>query len=174
MKLNLGCGHDHKKGYVNCDVSKDVNPDKIVDLEKKLPFKNNSVEKIIIEHCLEHIKNFIPLMHELHRISKNDTEIKIKVPFYTSWGQYNDPTHVRFFTPFTFNYFKKGNYSHEAFVKKDLFRINNINLNFGVGPSKKWNWFFNPLLNLNHKVYCRFFAWTFPASEIEFDLRVIK
>lgn len=34
MKLNLGCGRDKIKGYVNCDISKSVNPDKVVDLEK--------------------------------------------------------------------------------------------------------------------------------------------
>ena len=33
MKLNLGCGHDHKEGYVNVDVSDLGNPDMVVDLE---------------------------------------------------------------------------------------------------------------------------------------------
>jgi len=34
MKLQFGCGHDKIKGYINCDISPQVNPDKIVDLEK--------------------------------------------------------------------------------------------------------------------------------------------
>ena len=105
MKLNLGCGLDKKKGYVNCDVSSDVNPDKVVDLEKKLPFKSNSVDEIIASHVLEHIVNFVPLMHEFHRVCKKGVKIKIAVPFYASCEQATDPTHVRVFTPFTFNYF---------------------------------------------------------------------
>jgi len=175
MKLHLGCGNKHLQGYVNCDISSEVNPDKVVDLEKSpLPFKDDSVREIIAEHVLEHIQNFIPLMHEFHRISKKGTKIKIKTPFYSSWGQFNDPTHVRFFTPFTFNYFSKGNYSHEVDVKKDVFKIKKVKLNFGVGSSRKLNFLFNPFLNLNHRIYCRFFAWIFPAAEIEYELIVLK
>jgi len=175
MKLHLGCGNDYLEGYINCDISKEVNPDKIVNLEKiPLPFKENCIEEIIANHVLEHITNFIPLIHEFHRICKDKSLIKIKVPFYSSWGQFNDPTHVRFFTPFTFSYFNKGNYSHEVGSKRDMFEIKKIKINFGIGHSSKLNWLFNPLLNLNHRVYCRFFAWIFPAAEIEFELIVKK
>ena len=34
MKLNIGCGLKKKKGYINIDISKDVNPDRVVDVEK--------------------------------------------------------------------------------------------------------------------------------------------
>lgn len=174
MKLHLGCGNDYKKGYVNCDMSKEVNPDKVVNLEKKLPFKNNSVDEIIANHVLEHIHNFIPLMHELHRVCKKNAVIKIKTPFYAAWGQFNDPTHVRFFTPFTFNYFKKGNYSHEVGVNKDMFEVEKVKINYGIGTSRKLNWLMNPLINFHHAFYCRFFAFIFPASEIQYELRVLK
>ena len=175
MKLHLGCGNDKKKGYVNCDISKEVNPDKVVNLEKKLPFKTNSVDEIIANHVFEHVNNFIPLMHELWRICKNNAKIKIKVPFYSAWGQFNDPTHVRFFSPFTFNYFtQKGNYSHEVKVNKGLFKIKKVKINFGIGKSSVLNKIFNPLINFDHKFYCRFLAWIFPAAEIEFKLIIIK
>ena len=174
MKLHLGCGNDYRKGYLNCDISKEVKPDKIVNLEKKLPFKDNSITEVIANHVFEHVQNFIPLMHELHRICKKGTKIKIKVPFYAAWGQYNDPTHVRFFTPFTFNYFKKGKYSHEVSANKDMFDVKKVKINFGIGKSSKLNWLMNPLVNLYHAFYCRFFAFIFPASEIQFELVVIK
>ena len=174
MKLHLGCGNDYKKGYVNCDISQEVNPDMIVDLEKKLPFKDNSVSEVVANHVLEHVKNFIPLMHELHRICKKNARIKIKVPFFSAWGQYNDPTHVRFFTPFTFNYFKKGNYSHEVGLKNDMLEVKKVKINFGIGKSSKLNCIMNPLVNFNHTFYCRFLAFIFPSSEIEYELEVIK
>jgi SAM-dependent methyltransferase len=175
MKLNLGCGNDYKKRYINCDITDRVKVDKIVNLEEPLKmFKDNSINKIICFHTLEHIKNFVELMKELNRICKNNCIIHIKVPFYSAWGQFNDPTHVRFFTPFTFDYFKKGNYSHEIGVDNDLFKVEYVKINFGIGISSKLNKVINPIVNLNHKIYCRFFAWILPCAEIEYKLRVIK
>ncbi len=178
MKLHLGCGHDYKNGYVNCDISKDVNPDKVVDLEKELPFKNNSVDEIIANHVFEHVINFVPLMHEIHRICKKGAIIKIKVPFYAGAEQATDPTHVRSFSPFTFNYFNIkstiSEYSHEVGAKKSLLDIKEVKLNYGLGRIGKFNWFFNPIINSNHSFYCKFFAGIFPASEINFELIVLK
>jgi hypothetical protein len=174
MKLHLGCGNDYKEGYVNCDISREVLTDKIVNLEKKLPFKDNSINEVIANHVFEHVQNFIPLMHELHRICKNKAKIKIKTPFFSAWGQYNDPTHVRFFTPFTFNYFQKGNYSHEVSANKDMFEVAKVKINYGIGKSSKFNWIMNPIINFNHAVYCRFFAFIVPSSEIEYELKVLK
>jgi len=174
IKLHLGCGHDFKKGYINCDVSSQVNPDKIIDLEKKLPFKNNSVDEIIANHVFEHVINFVPMMHELYRICRKGAILKIKVPFYAAWGQYNDPTHVRFFSPFTFNYFKNGGFSHEVNCSKDMYSIKKVKINYGLGKSSKFNFLMNPIINLNHALYCRLFAFILPASEIQFELVVLK
>ncbi len=53
MKLNIGCGNDKKKGYVNVDFSPDVKPDKVWNLEKvPIPFKENSVDEILAHHVL--------------------------------------------------------------------------------------------------------------------------
>ena len=169
-KLNLGCGFDYREGYINCDMFKEVNPDIVLNLEAKLPFEDNSIEEVLANHILEHITFFIPLMHELHRILKVGGIIKIRTPFYSTWGQFNDPTHVRFFTPFTFNYFKENIYSHEVNCNKNMFKVNKVRIHFGIGQSKIMNCFIDPILNLSHRIYCRFFAWIFPAAEIEYEL----
>lgn len=172
MKLNLGCGLDKRREYLNCDKSKLVNPDRVIDLEKKLPFKNDSVDEILANHVLEHIVNFIPLMYELIRICKSGAIIKVKTPFYSAWGQFNDPTHVRFFSPKTFDYFNKGTYSHQVDSDKDLLKVKKVKINFAIGRAKVLNSIFNPLINLHQDFYCRFFAWILPASEIEYELIV--
>ena len=76
MKINLGCGNIKIKGHINIDISEEVKPDRILDLEKKLPFEDNTISEILANHVLEHINNFISLMHELHRICKNNAIIK--------------------------------------------------------------------------------------------------
>ena len=174
VKLNLGCGNTHLQGYVNCDKSKEVNPDKVVDLERKLPFKDNSIDEVIGNHILEHVFHFIPLMHELHRICKEGAILKFVVPFYASMGAFDDPTHVRFFSPFTFNYFTNNEFSYEMGARKGLFKIKKVELNYGIGTAKKLNFLINPLLNLSHRFYCKVFAWILPAAEIKFELEVVK
>jgi len=174
MKLHIGCGNDYKRGYINCDKSDKVMVDKVVDLEYPLPFKDNSFKEIIANHVLEHIYNFLPLMDEIYRICVNGAVIKIKCPFYAGWGQWNDPTHVRVITPHTFDYFRKGNYSHETGCDRNMFEVVKCRMNYAVGRSKALNIIMNPLINLWPDFYQRFFAWTFPAAEVEFELRVLK
>jgi SAM-dependent methyltransferase len=174
MRLHLGCGNDKRRGWVNCDVSPQVDPDRIVDLEEGLPFGDDSVDEILANHVFEHVRNFVPLMHEVYRVCKNGARIKVRVPFYAAWGWFNDPTHVRFFSPFTFDYFKKGTYSHEVGCDHDMFDVRRVRLNFGIGRAKKLNWIVNPIINFHQAFYCRFFAWILPATEIEYDLVVLK
>lgn len=172
MKLQIGCGHDKKMDYINLDSSSAVNPDIVWNLEKTpLPFKDKQFDEVLANHVLEHINNFIPLMHELHRITKKGGKIIIRTPFYSTWGQYNDPTHVRFFTPYTFNYFNTGTYSHEVLSNKDMFDIK-VKIIFGIGLSAKLNWLLNPIINLSHRFYCRFFAWILPSAEIYYELTI--
>jgi len=171
LKLNLGCGNKRKEGYLNCDISPLVKPDKIVNLEKKLPFKDNSVNEIYSRHVCEHIQNFIPLMNEFHRICKNGSKITAIVPYFSHPGASQDPSHKRFFTLNTFDYFELGNklcfYGMGLFsIKKKELRLFISKPLIGVPLSK----FFNKYSSL----YERFFAYLLPATEIIYTLKVIK
>ena len=53
IKLNLGSGSQKIKGYINVDKYNTFEPDIVHDLEKfPYPFKDNSVEIIILSHVL--------------------------------------------------------------------------------------------------------------------------
>jgi SAM-dependent methyltransferase len=171
--INIGCGNDYIRGWLNVDKSPLVKPDEVIDLEKPLPFPNDTFVMVRAHHIFEHINNFEQLIKELHRVCKNGAEIDVRCPFFSSWGQYNDPTHVRFFSTRTFDYFRKGNYSHEVDVDKDMFDID-VHLNFAIGKLRFLNWLINPLVNLWQDFYVRFFSYILPCSEIQYTLKVIK
>lgn len=117
-KLHLGCGKNHLNGFVNIDKSEEVDPDLVLDLEEgKLPFANNSVEEIKVDQVLEHIHNLIPLLNECHRVLTRNGVIQIAVPNAVFIQAFQDPTHVRFFTDQTFNYWYEGHPYYEQYGK---------------------------------------------------------
>jgi predicted SAM-dependent methyltransferase len=54
LRLNIGCGPNCKKGWVNIDLSWQA--DLQLDLREALPFEDNSVAEIYSEHFLEHLE----------------------------------------------------------------------------------------------------------------------
>jgi len=172
MRLNIGAGKEKCRGYVTLDNSPQVNPGILADLEKKLPIKDNSYTEIVANHILEHIENINGLMKELNRISKEGAIIKIRVPFYLSVGAFMDPTHKRFFTPFTMNYFCDSHYNYET-TDKPIFKIKKVELRCTF-TRKLINKIFNPILNLNHNFYCKFLTSIIPCAEIYYELKVLK
>ena len=100
MKLNLGCGNKLLKGYINLDKFNYYKCDVTHDLEKfPYPFKNDSVNEILLSHVLEHIgqqpDTFINIIKELYRICTNNALIIINVPHPRHEDFLSDPTHVR-------------------------------------------------------------------------------
>ena len=100
MKVNLGSGSKILKGYVNVDKFQYYNPDVVHDLEKfPYPFKDNSIDEILLSHVLEHIGQnpdvFNNIIKELYRICKNNSIVDIRVPHPRHDDFISDPTHVR-------------------------------------------------------------------------------
>jgi len=106
MKLNLGCGLDVRRDYVNVDVANIRGVDVVHNLELfPWPFEENSIDGIIALDVIEHLDDFIGTMEEMYRILKDGSSIRLRVPYYNSWSRYVDPTHKRGFHELTFRYF---------------------------------------------------------------------
>ncbi len=82
VKLNLGCGLDHKEGFVNIDAVAAVNPDLLHDLHQPLPFADNSVSEILAQDILEHFtkEDSQKVVAEICRVLKKNGTLKIRVP----------------------------------------------------------------------------------------------
>lgn len=91
MKLNLGAGGDIKEGYINCDIKKFEGIDKIINCNKRLPFKDNSIDEVLCYRLLMYIKDFDFFISELHRITKPTGIIKTISNFYNSQGGHQTP-----------------------------------------------------------------------------------
>jgi len=106
IKLDIGCGLNKKDGYIGIDKSPDVGADFLVDIEcEPLPFSDSSVDEIYCAHLVEHIHNLIPFMNECYRVLKPGGRMEILAPYYTAIQATQDPTHVRFISENSFNYF---------------------------------------------------------------------
>lgn len=84
IKINIGCGRHKIKGYINLDIAKEVNPDILVDIEKKgLPFPDNSIDEIYSSHCLEHIRPqyWLFVLQEIARVAKHKCLLILDLPF---------------------------------------------------------------------------------------------
>ncbi len=173
-KLNIGCGNEIKDGYLNVDFVKQPGVDLVVDLEKfPWPFKDNTFEEVYASHVLEHVVDLIKTMKEIHRISKKGAKIVIRGPHFSCGVSYRDPTHKRFFSYFTFEYFTKIK-DYYSRAEQGLFKITRRKLNFTRLAFPFLNKIFNPLINANPEIYERFFCWMLPCSEALFELEVLK
>ena len=81
MILNLGCGFNKLEGAVNIDYDSRCKPDLILDLEKqKLPFEDNSVDKIFAIHVLDRMSyGFFYSIKEIYRVCKSGAMVHINV-----------------------------------------------------------------------------------------------
>lgn len=82
MKLNLGSGNIKKEGFVNIDIYPFENVNIVHDIEKSLPFENDTFDEIYSNHVLEHCStdSILSILKECYRIIKQNGEINIEVP----------------------------------------------------------------------------------------------
>ncbi len=110
-KLNLGCGVDYKKGWVNLDLNELGNADVKHDLLKfPYPFKKDEFGYILASHVLEHFyyEQICDIMNELHRILKKQGVLEIRVPYYNGPNNFEVMDHKTFFSFQSFKPFLGG------------------------------------------------------------------
>lgn len=81
IKLNLGCGYDYRKEFINVDVRFDVNPDVVASLDI-LPFSNNYADLIVCQDILEHFSKpeLNKVLPEIFRVLKPNGTLEIRCP----------------------------------------------------------------------------------------------
>lgn len=104
--IDLGCGSNKVADAWGFDCRPGPGVNVIANIEMGLPIRSDSVDVVWVRHVLEHVRDLIGLMEELSRICRSGGRVEIAVPYYTSRGAFRDPTHVRYMTEDTFQYFE--------------------------------------------------------------------
>jgi ubiquinone/menaquinone biosynthesis C-methylase UbiE len=153
MKINIGCGFKHLKGFINIDKAEECFPDRIVNVEEGLPFPNNSVNYIYSSHAIEHIEPqyWRFFLSELYRVAKNGCILELWLPFDNPSTRTN-PDHFRTFSWRSFDIFTdvSGREYFSPLYLKSLTKI----------PNR----------------FVRMFYWTFPflKRDIYFKFKIVK
>ena len=121
MKLDIGSGRPRRAGYLTIDITREVNPDLVWDVENRvLPYDGGSIEEIrawsVLEHFHDDSKVFV--MTEFWRLLKDDGVLDIAVPLCHTPQAWQDPTHLSHWNRRSFWYFTKGNRFRDAFAKR--------------------------------------------------------
>ncbi len=104
--LDLGCGSKVRRGFIGVDKAGGEGVMQADLDEGGLPF-GPGVSVIAADNLLEHIGNLIPLMNDCHDALLPSGRMHITVPNAAKSldAAFSDPTHVRAFTPQTWDYF---------------------------------------------------------------------
>ncbi len=160
--LDIGCGKSKIKNAIGVDIQYYNGVDILMDLEKlNYPFKNETFDLINCDDILEHLNNLTLVLEELHRILKKDGQIRIRVPHFSNFWAFTDPTHKRFFAYKTLEYYC-GMQEENCL---NLYKIKSRKITFG-----SFFKIFEKLFNKFPNLYENRFAFIIQAYELHIIL----
>jgi|SRR3989344_2100949 len=173
--LNIGCGKTYlkstkKEKWINLEVRKDIKADIHHDLDKfPYPFKDNTFDFILASHILEHVDDIFKVLKEIKRILKQDGTLKVETPYFSNAGAFG-LTHKRCFYVNSFNVYpdiklKKVRLKFQRFKSTAKYRGKIQNFLVSI---------INSIVNLNPRIYERFFCHMLVCQAIQYELQLLK
>lgn len=102
LLVDLGGGINPREGYFVIDKDGGhIN----CDLNNGIPLPDNSVGVLNASHVIEHLKDPMKTMSEIHRVLAHGGWAFIEVPSTDGRGAFQDPTHVSFWNENSFLYY---------------------------------------------------------------------
>ena len=162
--LDIGCGNTKSDGFIGLDIRDLPGIDLVHDLnEIPWPIENSSADLVIASHVVEHVDCVIKFMSELHRILKKNAKLVIRYPHFSQRHTFRDPTHKRFMTLESLDYFIYqaelfGEYSHFGFEL--ISKVLNVDNVIGYLISK-----------LSFEYFEKYCCHLFPAWQVILELK---
>lgn len=119
MKILLGCGDEHRNGWVHLDrIPHSPHVDVAHDLNVvPWPFEDGCAKRIEAIDVLEHLNDPVAFFDECWRILHPLGSLWVQTVHYQSENCWRDPTHRRGFHPDVFRYFDPDSPWHQTFGK---------------------------------------------------------
>jgi SAM-dependent methyltransferase len=169
-RLHLGSGLRYDPEAVNVDVVAAGKPDLLHDLNRRpWPLPDDRFESVVMWDVLEHLDDTLGVLEEVHRVCRPGAWVHIIVPHFSSNGAFTDPTHRRYFSALTFDYFTEGH--PQSFYTARRFRVERRRIVFRPTLLNKLVW---RLANRFPQAYENAWAWMFPAWFISVEMTVVK
>lgn len=123
LKIDIGGGLFPREGYKTIDLE---DADIIADLNDGIPLPDNSVGVLNASHVIEHLRDPIKTMREIHRVLAHGGWAFIEVPSTEGNGAWCDPTHVSFWNEDSFPYYTNKNKA--VFIRNKDIRFSSMRL----------------------------------------------
>ncbi len=105
MKLNAGCGREHRAGWLNADRRCLPGVELVFDLERPWPFAANSLQGAELRDVMEHLEDVVFAMDEACRVLQPEALLEIRGPHADGKDVWLDVTHRRAFVEHSFDHF---------------------------------------------------------------------
>lgn len=181
--LELGCGNRKRvKEAIGIDQLDYDGVDIVGDVMSVLnQFPNGSVDSVYSFHFFEHISDLAALLKELIRVLKENGQLEVVVPHFSSPYYHSDVTHRTFFGLYTFDYFAaKTLFSRKVptYGQPLAFEVVRVDLIFKSSRPFYVRYALKRILgsvfnscNYMRELYEENFCYLFPCYEMRFQLR---
>jgi SAM-dependent methyltransferase len=178
--LDIGCGTNKVAGAIGMDVNPRTAADVIHDLDElPYPFAADSFDEVIGRHVIEHVKDPMAVMCELHRITRAGGIVKLVAPHWTNPDFATDLTHRNHLNSYSFRNLTTDRavfdfYTDVRFRQRQV-RVTVLNLwkllglEFFINLDNRY-----PRLRFFRKFWEQYLNAILRGKEIYFELEVIK
>lgn len=178
--LDIGCGANKSPGAIGMDVNPRTQADVIHDLDTlPYPFPDNQFDEVIGRHVIEHVRDPMAVMIELHRITRSGGIIKLVAPHWTNPDWATDLTHRNHLNSYSFRNFTEDRavfpFYTEARFRQRRVHVSVLNLwkalgfQFIINLDQRF-----PSMRFLRKFWEQYLSAVVRGKEIHFELEVVK
>ena len=177
--LDIGCGTNKVPGALGMDFNPRSVADVIHDLDDlPYPFADDEFDEVIGRHVIEHVREPMAVMCELHRITRNGGIVKLVAPHWTNPDFATDLAHRNHLNSYSFRNLTEGAVFHfytEVRFRQRRAEVTLVNLwkltglEFFINLDHRYPW-----LRFVRRFWEQYLNAIMRGKELYFELEVVK